>query len=63
MFFRHPVFSIFSLFMIGWSGWTQMRGWGDASVNEGKVAPKSIRDNPGSYRSHYGYVPRYAGGK
>jgi hypothetical protein len=63
MFIRHPIFSIFGLFMIGWSGWTQMRGLGGASVNEGKVPPKSIRDNPGSYRSHYGSYQHYTGGK
>ena len=63
MFLRHPIFSLYSLAMIGWIGWTQIRGWGDASVNQGKVPPKSIRDNPGSYRSHYGYFPRYVGGK
>ncbi len=29
------------------------RGWGLSSYNELKNVPKSIRDNPGAYRSVY----------
>lgn len=30
------------------------RGWSLDSANEVKNLPKSIRDNPGAYRQHYG---------
>jgi len=29
------------------------RGWSMTSYNEVKNLPKSLRDNPGAYRSHY----------
>ena len=32
--------------------WTHYTGWGPSDVTEEKV--KSVRDNPGSYRSAYG---------
>lgn len=32
--------------------WTHYTGWGPRNVTEEKV--KSVRDNPGSYRSAYG---------
>lgn len=44
-------------------GFAEYRGYSLNKVNEVKDVPKSIRDNPGAYRSHYGYVPRYIGGK
>jgi hypothetical protein len=41
----------------------QYRGWSLTGVNEVKQVPKSVRDNPGSYRSIYLYHPHYFGGK
>ena len=41
----------------------EYRGWTLYPINERKVAPKSIRDNPGAYRSTYGGYSRYTGGK
>jgi len=60
---RHPFYMLYGLALVGFTGWTQYRGWGAMSVNEVRNVPKSVRDNPGSYRSHYGYHPRYFGGK
>ena len=40
-----------------------LRGYTMSSVNQTKVAPKTVRDNPGAYRSHYAFYPRYVGGK
>lgn len=58
------LFSIYGLFIAGFVGWTQFRGWSPDKVNEVKNVPKSMRDNPGAYRSHYGGgVGRYVGGK
>lgn len=31
----------------------EWRGWGPAQVTEVKDVPRTVRDNPGSYRPHY----------
>lgn len=37
-------------------GAAQVRGWTLTTVNESRNNPRSIRDNPGAYRSSY-YIP------
>jgi hypothetical protein len=44
-------------------GVAQYQGWSLATVNEVKNVPRSVRDNPGSYRSVYGSYHHYTGGK
>ena len=44
-------------------GVAQYRGWSLARVNEIRNVPRSVRDNPGSYRSVYGAYHHYTGGK
>ena len=61
--FKTPYYLAFGLASFGLIGWNNYRGMGDTNVTEAKVSPKSIRDNPGAYRSSYGYIPRYSGGK
>ncbi len=39
------------------------RGWSPTSTDEVKDVPKSVRDNPGSYRSSYTSHTHYFGGK
>jgi hypothetical protein len=59
---RHPLYLAYGALLLGLTGWAEYRGWSLSSVNEVKQVPKSVRDNPGVYRSHY--VPyRYFGGK
>ena len=41
----------------------EYRGWSLTSVNEVKNVPRSVRDNPGSYRSVYSSYHHYTGGK
>lgn len=41
----------------------EYRGWSLDSINEVKNVPKSVRDNPGSYRSIYSRYHHYTGGK
>ncbi len=41
----------------------QYQGWSLARVNEVKNIPRSVRDNPGSYRSVYSSYHHYTGGK
>jgi hypothetical protein len=44
-------------------GVVQYQGWSLARVNEVKNVPRSVRDNPGSYRSVYSSYHHYTGGK
>ena len=44
-------------------GVAQYQGWSLATVNEVKNVPRSVRDNPGSYRSVYNSYHHYTGGK
>jgi hypothetical protein len=53
----------FGVLLLGFSGMAEHSGWTFSSINENKVAPKTIRDNPGAYRSTYGGYSRYIGGK
>lgn len=60
---RNPLYLIYGVVVLGLLGFAEYRGWTWQSVNEAQVAPKTVRDNPGAYRPHYGYFPRYFGGK
>ncbi len=60
---RHAIYLIYGLLVLGFVGFAEYRGWTLSSVDEGKVPPKSVRDNPGSYRSHYVFFPHHIGGK
>ncbi|MGQ9916649.1 MAG: hypothetical protein ACUVS7_04450 [Bryobacteraceae bacterium] len=54
---------LYGLLVLG-SGFTAGRmGWFSTSATEIKNVPKSIRENPGVYRSHYSWLPRWFGGK
>ncbi|HXB20611.1 MAG TPA: hypothetical protein VNV88_04470 [Candidatus Solibacter sp.] len=57
------LYLIYGLGVLGFLGVAQFSGWSLSKVTEMKVAPKSVRDNPGSYRSVYGYYHHYTGGK
>ena len=41
----------------------EYRGWTMTRVNQVNGIPKTVRDNPGAYRSTYGNYTRYTGGK
>lgn len=58
-----PKYALYSMMLLGGVGYAEYRGWSWMRVNEVKNVPKSVRDNPGAYRSHYAHVPRYFGGK
>lgn len=57
------LYLIYGLGVLGFLGYVQHAGWSLSQVSQMKVVPKSIRDNPGSYRSVYGYYHHYTGGK
>jgi hypothetical protein len=60
---KHPIFMPYGLLLLSLVGVAQYRGWSLNSVNEGKLNPRSVRDNPGVYRSTYAGYHRYSGGK
>ena len=60
---KHPLYLLYGLMMLGLGGMAEYRGWSLLSVDEVKNVPKSVRDNPGAYRSHYAAYSRYSGGK
>jgi hypothetical protein len=58
-----PLFVIYGVLLLGVTGVAEYQGWSWSRINQQKVLPKSIRDNPGAYRSSYGGYSRYIGGK
>jgi hypothetical protein len=60
---RHPLYLIYALFVLGLSGVAEYRGWTLTRTNELRNVPRSIRDNPGAYRSNYSGFGHYIGGK
>ena len=57
------LFVIYGVLLLGVTSVAEYRGWSFTRVNQQRVLPKSIRDNPGAYRSSYGGYSRYIGGK
>jgi hypothetical protein len=51
--------------LLGWLGYAAYNGtpFLGTRVNELRNVPKSVRDNPGAYRSIYGGYSHYVGGK
>ena len=56
-------FLIYGLAVLGGVAIAEYQGWSLNRVDEVRNVPKSVRDNPGSYRSVYGYYHHYTGGK
>ena len=59
----NPLFTLYGVLLLLTTGFAEYRGWSLSSVNQVKNIPKTVRDNPGAYRSHYGGYSRYIGGK
>jgi hypothetical protein len=57
------IYMIYGMLILGTVGVAQYRGWSLDSMNQVKNVPKSVRDNPGSYRSVYSSYHHYTGGK
>lgn len=54
---------LLGLLTLGTVAFGQYRGWSLDSIDQVKNVPKSVRDNPGSYRSVYSAYHHYTGGK
>lgn len=60
---KNPIYTLYGMVMLGVASVAQWSGLSAGNINEVKNVPKSVRDNPGVYRSHYAYLPRWFGGK
>jgi hypothetical protein len=56
-------FLIYGLAVLGTVLFAEYRGWSLNRVDQVLNIPKSVRDNPGSYRSVYSSYHHYTGGK
>ena len=57
------LYVIYGMAVLAGLGVAQYQGWSLARVNEVMNVPRSVRDNPGSYRSVYSSYHHYTGGK
>jgi hypothetical protein len=60
---KSALFLVFGVFVVGGAALADMRGWFATRPAVVRNVPRSIRDNPGAYRSLYNGAPRYFGGK
>jgi hypothetical protein len=56
-------FLIYGLVVLALVSLAEVRGWSLDRVDQVPNVPKTVRDNPGSYRSVYGFYHHYTGGK
>jgi hypothetical protein len=57
------VYLLFGLLVLGGTTVAEHRGWFVPRPDTLQNVPRSIRDNPGAWRSIYRGSPRYYGGK
>jgi hypothetical protein len=57
------IYLAYGFLILGGSAMAAHQGWSLDKMNELKNVPKSVRDNPGSYRSVYSSYHHYTGGK
>jgi len=57
------LYLLYGLVVLGMMGTAQYQGWRLIPVGHGQTVPKSVRDNPGSYRPVYGGFRHFMGGK
>jgi hypothetical protein len=50
------LYLIFGLLVLAVTAGAEWRGWGPTAVTEVKDVPRTVRNNPGSYRPHYTYI-------
>ena len=50
------IYVALGLLLLATAGAAELRGWTLARASEAKAVPRSVRDNPGSYRPHYVYL-------
>lgn len=58
-----PFYWLFGLTLIAGAAWADLRGVTPIRPGEARVGPRSVRENPGAYRSVYRSSARYRLGK
>lgn len=53
---RHPIYFVLGILLLGSIAAVEWTGWTPTRVTEVKDVPRTVRDNPGSYRPHYTYI-------
>ena len=53
---KHPFYTAFGIAVLLLVIATEAYGWGMTTRDEVKDIPRTVRDNPGSYRPHYTYI-------
>jgi hypothetical protein len=56
-------YAVFASVVLAALAWVHFTGWSPSDVTEERGTPKSVRDNPGSYRSSYGATRPFTGAK
>jgi hypothetical protein len=60
---RYTGFLIYSMMLLGGASFAEYKGLSLTPVNRVDNIPRTVRDNPGAYRSVYNNYTRYTGGK
>jgi len=60
---NNPLYVLYGAMLLFGAGYAEYSGWSFSRVNQVKNVPKSVRDNPGAYRSVYSGYSHYSGGK
>lgn len=60
---KHPLYLLYGVTLLGLATTAEWRGWTVFGPKRVENIPKSVRDNPGIYRSIYSGYSRYSGGK
>lgn len=57
------LYTLFGILMLMLLGWLQYVGFAFTDFDRVRDVPRSVRNNPGSYRSHYTWQYHHTGGK
>lgn len=60
---KHPLYMLWGFGLLTLAGVAEFSGWTLLPYREVRGVPRSVRDNPGIYRSIYSGYTRYSGGK
>ena len=52
---KHPIYILAGILVLALVAAAEARGWGMSSRSEVRDVPRTVRENPGSYRPHYIY--------
>lgn len=53
---KHPIYLGFCLLVLASVAYAEFTGWSPVRARQSRTAaPRTVRENPGAYRSHYFY--------